>query len=108
MIIHRSVIGGRGRLLIISEDKGKFKFNRIKWKRPVNTLFFDYMISYAEPAKYRPFGYIGEGKSSMFPEIARTDLVNAKYPHIATKGYTTRVVYWDGMKYCEEKVTSKE
>jgi len=106
MIIHRFLLGGRGRLLIISEENGRYKFNQIKWKRPVNALFFDYYIDIAEPAKYRPTFYVAEGENSLFPEKARTDLVDTKYPHVVTVGYTSRVVYWNGEKYCEENVTS--
>lgn len=102
MIIHKFFLGGHGRLLIISEKNGKFEFNRIKWRRPVNALFFDYLIDSAEPTKYEPRGFIKKGEHSLFPSMARTELVNAKYKHIATSGYISRIVYWNGNKYCQE------
>jgi len=93
MLIHRSIIGGYGRLLIISEQDGKYKFDRIKWKRPVNSLFFDYRIEVAEPRKYQTF------RPSMKSKKIKVD-----YPHIITKGYISRIVYWDGLIYRQEKI----
>lgn len=104
MIVHKSIFGGYGRLLIISEEDGKFKFDRIKWRRPVNSLFFDYMIDIAKPKKYQTFGLIGEYKSLNLSESMKSKKVNVINHHIITKGYLKRIVYWDGFKYCQEKV----
>lgn len=91
MIIQRSIFGGYGRLVIIFEEAGKFKFNRIKWRRPVSSLFFDYLIDVTQARKYETFGF-------------HPKKVTVKYQHIITKGYLIRIVYWDGFKYCQEKV----
>jgi hypothetical protein len=102
MIIHKSVIGGHGRLLIISLKDRKFKFDRIKWNRPVNSLFFDYLIEQAPPKKYKTLEYIFRKNNHL--KIPEKIIVN--HPHIVTKGYLRSIVYWNGEKYCQEKVSS--
>lgn len=106
MIIHKSIIGGYGRLLIISEDNGKFKFDRIKWRRPVNSLFFDYSIDVAKPREYQTFGFIGQEENENLNNSMKSKKIEVKYPHIITKGYLTRVVYWNGVNYCQERIST--
>ncbi|PHN02560.1 hypothetical protein CRP01_31795 [Flavilitoribacter nigricans DSM 23189 = NBRC 102662] len=94
MIIQRSIFGGYGRLLIVSEVNQKFKFESIRWNRPVNSLYFDYFIDIESPKSYQTFGLMQSKK------------VTVNFPHIVTKGYLTRIVYWDGYRYCQERISS--
>ncbi|MEZ5044659.1 MAG: hypothetical protein R2828_32485 [Saprospiraceae bacterium] len=106
MIIHKSIISGYGRMLLISEEKGKFKFERIKWRRPVSSLFFDYLIDEAKPREYQTFGFIGQEKNEKLDNSMKSKKIKVKYSHIITKGYLTRVVYWNGEKYCQERIST--
>ena len=103
IIIQKPIIGGFGSVLIISLEEGRFKFDRVKWRRPVNALFFDYSIGRAEPRIYQTFGLIElEENVSDLPVSKKIDV---KYPHLLTHGYLSRVVYWDGLKYCQERIS---
>ena len=106
IIVHRSIIGGFGKLLIISKQNEKFKFDRIKWKRPVNSLFFDYLIDVAKPRSYQTFGYIGQESNENMNDSMKSKKVEIRLPHIITKGYLTRIVFWDGEKYRQEKIST--
>lgn len=105
IIMQKSIIGGFGRLLIISEKEGKLKFKRIKWNRPVNSLYFDYLIDISKPKKYQTFGLIGFEDDKSLPDSMKSKNVVANFSHVITKGYLTRIVYWDGEKYCQEKIS---
>lgn len=106
MLIHKSIIGGHGRLLIISEDSGKFRFERIKWRRPVNALFFDYLIDIAEPGEYQTMGFTKHGKNKVLDDGMESKRIIIKYTHLITKGYLTRVIYWNGENYCQERIST--
>lgn len=101
ILVQRSIIGGYGRLLIISDNGGRFKFETVKWRRPVNALFFDYFIEVTAPRNYQTFGLIGYEGIEKLPKSKR---IEVKYLHVITGGYLTRVLYWDGMKFCQERV----
>ncbi len=106
IVVQKSIIGGFGRLLIISSGDGKVKFEKIKWKRPVNSLYFDYLIDVAEPREYQTFGFKGLSKDSALYESMNSKKVTVNFPHLITRGYLTRIVFWDGLKYCQEKISS--
>lgn len=97
ILIQKSILGGYGRLLIISEKKGRFKVDKIKWEHPVNSMFFDYLIDESEPKEYRLFGM--DGLNGM-----RSGKILVHTRHIVTKGMLSRIVYWDGSKYCQERI----
>lgn len=105
LLIQRSIIGGYGRVLIISSDGGKYKFETVKWRRPVNALFFDYSIMIAKPRNYNTFGFILEDEDENNQNLPISKKIEVKYPHLITDGYLTRVVYWDDMKFCQEWVS---
>ena len=44
ILIQTSLFDKLGRILIISNLNGKLKFDTVRWKRPVNALFCDYLI----------------------------------------------------------------
>lgn len=106
MIIQKSIFGGFGRLLIISEKNGKFNFERIKWNRPVNSLFFDYIIDEAKPRAYQTFGFIGQEENKNLSSFMKSKKIKVKYPHLITKGYMERIVYWNGTNYCQERIST--
>lgn len=102
VLIQKSIIGGLGRVLIISMINNKLRFDKIRWERPVNALFFDYLIDESLPRSYQKKDlFLEERKGS----TTNSKQINVAYSHIITKGYITRIIYWDGGKYCQEKVS---
>lgn len=91
LLIQKSVLDKIGRLLIISKKSGKYKIDKIKWKRPENAVFPDYLIDISKPSAYQTFGINSKN-------------INIKHNHLITKGYLRRIVYWDGSKYCQERI----
>lgn len=102
ILMQRSLIGGFGRLLIISDNNGTLNVEKIKWDRPMNALFFDYSIDKAKPRSYKRKGLFTKA-IKMNPSDNME--IKVGYPHIITRGYETRIVYWDGDKYCQEKIS---
>ena len=93
LLIQRNPLGGFGRLFIITVNKGKYKIETLKWKSPVNALFFDYLIDKAEPRSYRTFGF-------------NSQVINVNTTHLKTKGYLSRVVFWNGKSYQQEEIST--
>ncbi len=106
IIIHRSIVGGYGRLLIIAEKKGKFTFESIKWDTPVNSLFSDYFIDVAVPRTYQTVGFIGQEDSKKWGNVIKSKKIRVHYPHIITKGYLSRIIYWNGVAFCQERISN--
>ena len=107
MIIQISFFNKIGRLVIISfDDNEKPKFETIRWRGAVNALFFDYLIDIAQPKTYQIFGFSGKKSNKSIGEILKTkeEEVTVKYPHIITKGYNKRIVYWDGKQFCHTRI----
>ena len=104
MLIQKSMIDKIGRLLIISIKNDKFEIEKIKWRPPVNALFFDYSIDAAEPKEYQTFGLIGAQNDNDLDESMKSKKIRIEHKHLITKGYTSRIVYWNGKKYCQEKI----
>ena len=93
-----------GRLLIISIKNDQFEIEKIRWRRPINSLFFDYSIGAAEPREYQTFGLVGAKNYSDLDESMKSKQIRVKHKHLITKGYTSRIVYWNGEKFCQEKI----
>ncbi|HFA51539.1 MAG TPA: hypothetical protein ENJ95_21195 [Bacteroidetes bacterium] len=104
MIIQKSFFDRIGRLVIISSNDTQIKFDIIKWIRPVNSFFFDYLIGMAMPNTYQTFGFKNQKNNEKLSDTMKSKKVIVKYPHIITKGYTNRIVYWDGLKFCQERI----
>jgi hypothetical protein len=97
ILILISRTGGFGDIVIASKN-GSLK--RIKWKRPMNALYFDYLIEKSDTSPYSRFGLF----SPTSTEEERR--LNIQGPHILTKGYLTRVLYWDGHSYKQERIST--
>ena len=68
-------------------------------------MFFDYRITTALPEKYQTFGLkIGKRDTTTKDNQMRSKKIQVDYPHLKTEGYLSRIVYWDGTDYCEERV----
>ena len=55
----------------------------------------------ANPRGYQTFGFIDLDDRSDLPKSKK---INVKYPHIITKGYNERIIYWDGEQFCQERI----
>lgn len=97
IIIQKSIFDKIGRLVIVSENNRKNYFDVIRWEKPVNAHFFDYSIEITSPKSYQTFGVTGVGGK-------KPQKVNVEYPHVITKGHNSRIVFWNGEKYCQERI----
>ena len=95
-----------GRLLIISEYNNKYKFKKIRWNHPVNSLFFDYLIDIAKPREYQKFGMEESVNQKNSLDLVSSNKIVINNYHLITKGFINRVVYWNGMKYCQSQISS--
>ncbi len=97
IIVQKSIFDKIGRLVIISENNGESYFDVIQWEKPINALFSDYSIEIATPKSYQTFGVTDI-------EAEKPQKVSVEYLHIITKGYNNRIVFWNGEKYCQERI----
>jgi hypothetical protein len=94
ILVVKTLIGGFGDIIIISKDG---TINKVRWKRPMNALHFDYLIERSRGRSYPRFGIWPENTTAQQNEF------NVSIPHLITKGYEKRVLYWDIDVYKQEK-----
>lgn len=97
LILKSIKVGGYGDIVVASKN-GSLK--RIKWEGAPNALYFDYLIEKADTRSYMRFGLFS---ATATEEEKRLKM---KTPHILTKGFLSRVIYWDGYTYKQERIST--
>lgn len=92
ILVLTSRVGGFGNIVIISKSGD---IVNVRWNKPVNALYFDYLIERSDARSYKRFGLVGSGDEN----------VSIPVPHLVTKGFLTRIIYWNGTSYQQERIS---
>lgn len=103
-IVLKSIIGGYGKILIISMNDDQYDFSIVKWSRPINALYFDYLINVSASRTYLKKGLSWSINNSN--QRSKVKKLNISHSHIRTEGYLSRVLWWSEGEFHQEKITN--